>query len=113
MAVTWRLKRPKQCATCPWRVDTSVKDIPDYQPDQHKSLAGTIADPEAPSFNRELRVMTCHYSTDTGKLKCIGWVENQINNNNITLRLRMRQCENLSELETIGPQVKTFEDTFK
>lgn len=113
MALFWTLKQPKQCQTCPWRKDTNVKDIPGYEPDQHKSLADTIADPQTPSFNQELQVMKCHYSTNKENLRCIGWINHQLINNNVTLRLKMSHCENFNELETVGPQVEKFEDTFK
>lgn len=113
MDLAWRLQQPKQCQGCPWRADTSVKDIPNYDPKQHQSLSGTIADSQAAAFRQELQIMACHASTNKQPLECIGWLEHQLINNNIALRLRMRHCENFNELETVGLQVETFEDTFK
>ena len=42
-----RLKRVKQCAKCPWKVDTNPNDIPNgYDTEKHKNLSTTIADPD-------------------------------------------------------------------
>ena len=39
----WQLKQTKQCKTCPWRKDTTAKNIPSYCPELHKDLQDTIA----------------------------------------------------------------------
>jgi hypothetical protein len=115
--MTWKLEQPKQCATCPWKKDATVANIPDYDPDQHLSLQGTIADLEA-SFNSSdcntLKIMACHYSTLEHDLHCIGWLYNQLTGgNNIALRLEVSSCENIRDMRLDGEQKDAFEDTFR
>jgi hypothetical protein len=107
-----RLKRTKQCAKCPWRVDVNPYDIPDgYCPTKHANLASTIAKPaDLSAINAAtMPVMACHETQDA---HCVGWLANQLGpGNNIALRIAMMRCENISELETVGEQHETFEDT--
>lgn len=43
---------------------------------------------------------------------CVGWLMNQLGpGNNIPLRIRMRGCENIGEVELDGEQHETFEAT--
>ena len=109
MQKSWKLKRTKQCAKCPWRVDVNPHDIPDgYSEEKHKSLKCTIAKDVYSSFNQQ-RAMACHETDDA---HCVGWLVNQLGpGNNIGLRLRMMSCENASEIKLAGEQHQTFEDT--
>ena len=105
---TWKLKRTKQCAECPWRVDVDPHDIPNgYSEDKHRALENTIARPG------ELRdtghAMACHETDDA---HCIGWLVNQIGpGNNIGLRIRMMTCSNARQIKLRGEQHQRFEDT--
>lgn len=106
------LKRTKQCKKCPWRKDVNPFDIPNgYCVKKHKALSQTIADqsdPTATITNRTTN-MACHETHDS---HCIGWLSNQLGpGNNIGLRLQMMDCENIEELELVGEQHETFEDT--
>lgn len=105
---TWKLKRTAQCAKCPWRVDVDPRDIPNgYCETKHAALADTIADPG--SLESTGKAMACHETHDA---HCVGWVANQLGpGNNIMLRLRVRNCENIGKLRTVGEQHKTFKDT--
>jgi hypothetical protein len=105
--MTWKLKRTTQCRKCPWLVSVDPFDIPDgYDPEKHRALERTIAQPGALSF--EL-VMACHEKEDA---HCIGWLTNQIGpGNNLGLRIRMRSCENASKIRLRGEQHACFEDT--
>lgn len=113
---TWRLKRVTQCEKCPWRVKTDPHTIPNgYTPEKHAALYSTIAKPVSLSeaiaamTSKNLHIMACHETHDA---HCIGWLLNQLGpGNNIGLRLQMRNCENASEVKTIGEQHATFEDT--
>ena len=108
---TWRLKRTKQCAKCPWRKDVDPRDIPNgYTEEKHCALASTIADPGSlRGLGGSLQVMACHEMHDA---HCVGWLMNQLGpGNNIPLRLSVLSCENLKQVRLVGEQHETFEDT--
>lgn len=102
-----RLKRTKQCAKCPWRVDVDPHDIPNgYCEIKHEALRSTIADELS---LRLTHAMACHETHDA---HCLGWLANQLGpGNNIGLRLAMRHCENLRDVQLVGEQHETFDDT--
>ena len=108
----WKLKRVKQCAKCPWRKDVNPHEIPNgYSAEKHAALASTIARPGGLSglFSQELRIMACHETHDA---HCVGWLVHQMGpGNNIMLRLRLLDCENLDKVRTVGPQWEGFEQT--
>jgi hypothetical protein len=57
----------------------------------------------------EMHVMACHESHSA---YCIGWLHNQLGvGNNIALRLKMLNCDNIGDIEIDGEQHETFEDT--
>jgi len=90
MPDSWKLKRTKQCAKCPWRKDVNPRNIPNgYSEEKHRALRSTIARPGDLSAltSNKIRVMACH---ETHKTHCIGWLTNQLGaGNNIALRLDM------------------------
>lgn len=106
-----KLKRTKQCKTCPWKVDADPYDIPNgYCEQKHKNLEKTIA--KDLSFGKTLNVMECHYSIGDEEEYCVGWLVNQLGvGNNIGLRLLMRGCENAKDIEVFGEQHEIFEET--
>jgi hypothetical protein len=117
--MSWKLANPVQCKNCPWRKDADLNKIPDYCPIKHRNLKSTIQDNKLQSIedfeaalSKKARVMLCHNAT-TQEIKdaCVGWIRNQLENNNIQLRLAMRKCENASEIRVIGEQYPNFEDT--
>lgn len=111
----FKLKRTKQCAKCPWKVSTNPHDIPRYCPKGHAvAVKKTIADKDSPmeSYYKPTPAMACHHSDGNDKMYCVGWLHNQIGvGNNIGLRMRMLNCENVRELKTVGKQHETFEET--
>lgn len=109
--MSWRLKRTRQCARCPWRKDVDPRAIPDgYTPEKHEALACTIAEPGSlAGIGGPLHAMACH---ETHESHCLGWLVNQLGpGNNIPLRLAMLGCENLDRVRLIGEQHERFEDT--
>lgn len=108
----WTLKRTKQCAKCPWRVDVDPTDIPNgYDIEKHKALASTIAKPGDVTslFQNQQQVMACHETHDA---HCIGWLVHQLGpGNNIFLRMQIRNCSNIEQVEVFGDQHERFEDT--
>lgn len=115
--MSWELKYPRQCVTCPWRVDSHTDNIPNYERELHEKLDNTIASQDvfAQLSDRscEKRVMACHYQQHGEQRYCIGWLMNQIGpGNNIGMRLRMLDCQNSDEIELRGEQHENFEDTF-
>lgn len=104
---TWKLEKTTQCKHCPWRVDVNPYDIPNgYDIEKHKALIETIAQDTEVKDN--LNAMCCHEGEN---IFCIGWLSNQIINNNITLRIKMLHCENKNDIKLIGKQHATFEET--
>lgn len=106
--------RKKQCDHCPWRVDVVPdRDIPNgYSRDKHCALRKTIAKPG--EVRRGPRtMMACHESPVGKERPCVGWAVNQLGpGNNIGLRLAVLSGdERFTDLETVGPQRATFDDT--
>jgi len=103
----WKLKRTKQCAKCPWRVDVDPHDIPNgYCEVKHAALSGTIAKPDGLNdlFAGRLRIMACHETHDA---HCIGWLVNQMGpGNNIGLRISMMSCANARDIKTVGQAIQ-------
>lgn len=110
-----RLSRTVQCAKCPWKVTTDPYDIPrGYDPEAHAALRSTIADPADPLgglMASTLRMMACHEHPTGDEVVCVGWLINQLDGNNIGLRMAMRDCDNLHEVVLIGEQHACFDDT--
>jgi len=107
---SWKLKRTKQCAKCPWRKDVNPRDIPNgYCETKHAALKSTIASDPLTSIFQPTRAMACHESHDA---HCLGWLVNQIGpGNNIGLRMRMATCTNAKRIQLVGEQHETFEET--
>lgn len=107
-----KLPRTKQCSKCPWKVSTNPHDIPDgYCEIKHANLKDTIANPGELNV-KELRAMACHHSDGNDGMFCVGWLHNQIGvGNNIALRLRMMNFENVRDIKVYGKQYEEFEDT--
>ncbi len=108
----FKLIRTKQCAKCPWKVSTNPFDIPDgYCPIKHANLESTIAKEGIINLTQN-NAMACHHSNGEDQMYCIGWLSNQLGiGNNIGLRIRMMNCENVRYLKTYGKQHTNFEDT--
>jgi hypothetical protein len=108
---SWTLKQPVQCANCPWKVGSDLSAIHGYSRQQHEGLKSTIA--VDTGFN-VTATMACHNSGEghENMIHCVGWLANQLGpGNNIPLRIQARHCTNMGELQIVGPQHKTFEDT--
>lgn len=102
----------KQCAKCPWKKGVNPHEIPNgYDPEKHAALAGTIAEPGAVRLGG-LRVFACHETPVGRELPCVGWLMNQLGpGNNLGLRLAVSMGRIDAEVQTVGPQHETFEDT--
>lgn len=86
-------------------------DIPNgYCETRHRDLAKTIAKPgDISNLGEPLVSMACHETHDA---HCIGWLNNQLGpGNNIALRLKVRNCENIGQMRLLGDQHETFADT--
>ena len=121
-----QLTQTKQCANCPWKVDRDLSKIPGYNRENHQDLNGTIANPHTDisevihQLTSPKVAMGCHYSTDDKLLECVGWIYNQLRNNNLALRLvlmrslRARSAsDQIKKLEIDGAQRATFVETLK
>lgn len=68
MPDSWKLKRTKQCAKCPWRKDVNPRNIPNgYSEEKHRALRSTIARPGDLSAltSNKIRVMASHETHKT------------------------------------------------
>jgi hypothetical protein len=108
----WKLKRLRQCDKCPWKVSTNPHDIPHgYSEEQHRNLTSTIAAPGV--INDKANAMSCHEHDPGEEAHCVGWLMNQLGpGNNIPLRLRVMDCENIQHVQLDGTQHEKLEDTF-
>jgi len=105
-------KKRKQCAKCPWKVDTDPNEIPNgYSCNLHEGLRKTIAQPGHVQLGG-LHIMACH-ETPRGKEKpCVGWLIHQLGpGNNIGLRLAAMTGRIDTNVEIVGEQHQRFEDT--
>ncbi|GAB4542660.1 MAG: hypothetical protein Tsb0014_35600 [Pleurocapsa sp.] len=114
---TWKLEKTKQCKNCPWLIGHDKSKIPNYDPIAHRQLQSTIQEQTATEFiesinDNKMKIMACHELTKQNNYHCIGWINNQLIHNNLRLRFHMFFCENAKDIELIGEQHKTFEDTF-
>lgn len=102
----------KQCSKCPWKIDTDPYDIPQgYSEDKHHALSVTVAEPGIfPDSKEPLRIMCCHETLDK---PCVGWLVQQLGpGNNLMLRLKVGLGKIDGNVETVGKQHETLEDTF-
>lgn len=108
---TWRLKRTKQCAKCPWKKSTNPHDIPNgYTEELHAALRKTIAEPGR--VYEHIHSMACHESPIGKEAFCVGWLHHQLGpGNNIPLRIKMLSCVNARAIAVKGAQHQSFEET--
>jgi len=108
-----RFKARLQCVKCPWKVAVDPREIPNgYCEAKHRALERTIAEPEALNFGPELHMMACHETPTGRELPCVGWLVHQLNEgNNIALRLAAMRGLVDANVETVGPQHTSLEDT--
>ncbi len=59
-----------------------------------------------------LRIMACHETPTTHELPCVGWIAHQAGEgNNVRLRMAIAQGSVDANVETVGDQHSSFEDT--
>ena len=113
------LIQTKQCKICPSKEDRDLSTILGYRQENHQKLYQTIANPDihfsqvVSQLTTPMRIMVCHYSTDEELLPCIGWVYNQLRNNNLALRLALIRSTSVKNIEIDGAQRQTFAETFE
>lgn len=108
-----RKKPPRrQCAKCPWKVGVDPHEIPgEYCETMHRALKSTIAEPGALRLGG-LHLMACHETAGRRVMPCVGWLMHQLGEgNNLGLRLAVMGGRVDANVETVGPQRATFEDT--
>lgn len=99
-------KLARQCANCPWKVDTDLSTIPGYDPERHRAMERETIGEGIESLTRPLRVFACHKSGHP----CAGWIHNQTRNNNFWVRFGL--CVGALPAPIVeGEQVREFRDT--
>lgn len=105
----------KQCEKCPWKKSTNPRDIPNgYCERAHAALSNTIAEPGslASAGAPLLPLMACHDSPLGQEVPCVGWLVHQLGEgNNLGLRWAVIQGRVDADVETVGAQHKSFEET--
>lgn len=103
----------KQCAKCPWKKGVNPHEIPNgYCAIKHKKLKSTIADEDRYKIGGSLRLMSCHEFDPGAEKPCVGWLHNQMGEgNNIALRIAVATKRIDSNVQIVGEQHATFEDT--
>ena len=116
----WKHKQPVQCKNCPWKVSSDLSKISEYNEDMHRDLAQTIRCDNIQSgedlmqiMSSQPRLMTCHMHEASDGLSgtCIGYLLNQAQNNNISVRIALMNCENSKDMKTVGEQFPNYEAT--
>lgn len=84
-----------------------------YSAEKHRGLKRTIAEPGSlAGLLGELRMMACHETAGGSELPCVGWLAHQLGpGNNIALRLKVHARIVDGNVETVGPQHGSFEET--
>ena len=96
-----------------------MSKIPGYNRENHQDLNGTIANPHTDlsevihQLTSPKVAMGCHYSTDDKLLECVGWIYNQLRNNNLALRLVLMRSDQIKKLEIDGAQRANFVESLK
>lgn len=67
-----RLSMP--CATCPWRVNATAADIPNFDIALAEKLAATCPDERGMGPDFFANVFACHQSKVTDEFACTGWL---------------------------------------
>lgn len=104
----------KQCKSCPWRKDADPdREIPGgYSRELHCKLRETVKTGPASLFAATLPIMACHLTPTGAELPCVGWLVNQIGpGNNLGIRMAVALGKISGDVETIGPQHDTLEQT--
>jgi hypothetical protein len=113
------LIQTKQCKICPSKEDRDLSTILGYRQENHQKLYQTIANPDihfsqvVSQLTTPMRIMVCHYSTDEELLPCIGWVYNQLRNNNLALWIALIRSTKVKNIGIDGTQRQTVAETFE
>lgn len=103
----------RQCKKCPWRVDVDPNEIPNgYCVEKHRALQSTIAPPGELRIGGPLPMMACHETPPGRELPCVGWLVQQLGEgNNIALRIAVMTGAVDGNVQTVGEQHATLEET--
>jgi hypothetical protein len=63
-------------------------------------------------LGQPLRIMACHETVVGAEVPCVGWLQNQLDNDNFGLRLAVSRGRVSGDVETVGPQHECLADTF-
>jgi len=67
-------KLNKPCASCPWRVDATARDIPNFDLALAESLVHTCPDEKGMGPDFFAKVFACHQSKPGDEFACAGWL---------------------------------------
>jgi len=100
-------RRSLQCKACPWKISSRLEDIPGYEAEKHRGLAGCTG-----ATVEGLRIMACHESPQNSPYACVGWLANQIGSgNNLNLRLALTTKRiRIGNLKLDGEQFASLEE---
>lgn len=67
-------KLNKPCASCPWRVDATAGDIPNFDITLAENLAATCPDERSMGPDFGASIFACHQSKPGEEFACAGWL---------------------------------------
>lgn len=65
---------PKPCPSCPWRVDQTASDIPNFDIEKAEGLAECCPDHCGASPAFDAPIFSCHQSKEGAEFPCAGWL---------------------------------------
>lgn len=74
MAVPAMMACRKPCPSCPWRLDQTAADIPNFRLDLAEGLANTCPDERGMGPNIGDPQFACHQSRPGNEVVCAGWL---------------------------------------
>ena len=64
----------KPCASCPWKCESVVDDIPRFSMELAEDLASTCPDRRNMGPDGGASIFACHQSKDEAEFACAGWL---------------------------------------
>lgn len=62
------------CPPCPWRLDTTAPDIPNFDLELAENLAATCPDKRGMGPDFGASMFACHQSREGREIACAGWM---------------------------------------
>lgn len=88
------------CASCPWRLDATAADIPNFDLELAENLAATCPDERGMGPDFHAGIFACHQSKIDEEFACAGWLAMV---GHASPRVRMAVGQGLIDAEALEP----------